>query len=635
MTAAEHLTDTRADLRLVPVRDPHVITLPYHATRRSPLNPRKTFDHDALVELAVNIYERTPRDDAGTITGTGIMQNLMGRPDALNPAGVEIAAGERRQRAVGLLVDGLTVRVKTGEDANGRPIMGEAFYQVPGDYPLPFRIEEMTDAELIEAATVENIQRQDMTPMEEADAYLSLVSAGRTLDYIAVRYGKHPNTVRNRVELAAGLGQEGRKLLDAGEITLEHAKLIASTTGALKKSLTEQAKNGASVSTLKHMLRAGEFPVSNAIFDVEASGLRIDEGGLLGDFPARFTDRKAALSRQVQALEAVKADEEKTGSWGKVEILPVESEYANLPHAEWVTRPAGMKPHLTLIYSTTTGKTARSDLYVRIADARTYRKQVEEEEARNRASHQDAQASREGETSGTVTPHSASSLSVPPTAPKIREAAHEIAHRARAQAIQGKLATDPQRCLALACHALIQSAMYHGHNKLLDVSVGSRKDVPLTEEGRALADDVLRTFGTIFAQDDKGRVTCRNLDVDVLDELTAPQITGDDLLKLFAFLTHRHAGNWDQNQGSIPSRVSTLARKLNVQDDVNARFTLSAEYLNAYTAQGLGGLIESMPAKLRPVGTVNVSKNELVGLIMEKAPALREAGWVPDLVKFR
>ena len=116
MTAAQQLTPA-IQLNLVPVST-SVELVPFSSVRRSPLNPRKTFNAAALIELARNIYERTPRDERGTITGSGIMQNLMGRPCA---EGVEIAAGERRQRAVELLVSDLTIEVQTGQDANGRP----------------------------------------------------------------------------------------------------------------------------------------------------------------------------------------------------------------------------------------------------------------------------------------------------------------------------------------------------------------------------------------------------------------------------------------------------------------------------------------------------------------------------------
>ncbi|QFP78584.1 ParB N-terminal domain-containing protein [Deinococcus sp. AJ005] len=631
MTAAQQMT-TPAPLRLVtPETAADVVNVPFSRTRRSSLNPRKRFDHDKLVELAASIYGRTKFDGAGNVTRTGIEQNLIGRPSAKESGMVELAAGERRQRAVELLVQGLTVQVQTGEDANGRPVMGEAFYQVTDTYPVPFRVEEMTDAELIEVATLENSQRQDMTPMEEADAFLALIGAGRTADYVAVKYGLHVNTVKSRVQLAAGLGREARKLLDEGAINLEQAKIIATTSGAMKKSLTEHARNGNSVATLKNLVKAGAFLVENARFDVEASGLRIEEGGLgmLGDFPAKFADHKTALNKQLEALELLKAEEEERGTWGKVEIVTVESAYANLPTNEWVTPPHGMTPHLALICSSTTGKVAQSSLYVRHADAQAFKR--EQAEAA-RAAQAQAAAAGEGETGGSTA--SAAHTTSPSSGPKIREAAHVIAHQTRAQAIQGHLATDPRMCLALACESLAKTTICRSGGGAMEISLRSVKEVPLTGEGRALAADLALTFGTVFTTDEGGRLTYRRMGFDVQEALTAPEVQTEDLLKLFAYLTHQQVGDWEHNLNDTPRRVKKLAEQLDVTGDVQERFTLSAAYLDGYTVDALHQLIQTMPEGLRPVGLMKASKKEIVGLILEKAPALKGAGWLPNLVKF-
>lgn len=630
MTAAHQLTNApTATLRLTdPSPTADVVNVPYSSVRRSALNPRKHFEHNALVELAVNIYERTEFDPQGHVIRTGIEQNLNGRPSAQEAGGVEIAAGERRYRAVALLVEGLTAPVKVGEDANGRPIMGEKFYQVRLDYPMPFRVREMTDAELIETATLENIMRAKMTPMEESDAFMSLIGAGRSIDYIAGKYRMHPATVEGRIQLASGLGQEGRKLLDAGQINLEQAKVIASTTGALKKSLIDHARSGSSAIILKNLLKQVSFPVSNAVFDVEASGLQIEDSGglgLLGDFPARFRDPKAALNKQLEKLNAAGAEEEATGKWGRVEVLSVDSEYANLPSVDFVLCPDGMKPHLTLICATKSGATARSEIYVRRTVALEFRKQLAEE-ARREA----AQQPSEGTTRPATTP-SAVPTSTPASTEKIREAAHVIAHRARAQAIQGKLVTDPHACLALSCAALLDSG-----DRSFEISRTTMKDVPLTEEARALAADLCMVFATVVGLDEKGGLTRkRGMGFNVMDELLSPHISTDDLLRLWAYLTHQQAGGWDNNVGSVSVRADALAAKLDVKGDVQARFTLTADYLNAYTLPSLLALVQTMPEAQRPVGVFGASKGEVVGVIMEKADALKKAGWVPALVQFK
>ena len=641
MTAAEKLTTDltahpSAALRIA-APSAAIVLVPFNRVRRSKLNPRKHFEFAGLVELAVSIFERTVFDAQGRVVSTGIEQNLLGRPDAAPEYDVETAAGERRYRSVGLLVDGLTASIKVGEDANGRPIMGERFLQVPADYPMPFKVREMDDAELIEAATLENIMRQNMTPMEEADAFMSLMGAGRSVDYIAVKYGLHPATVEGRAQLASGLGKEGRKLLDAGKINLEQAKVIASTSGPLKKMLTEYALRGNTAANLKNLVKKASFSVHNALFDVEASGLQVEDSqglGLLGEFPARFRDPKAALSKQLERLGEMQAEEEASGNWGRVEVLTVDSDYADIPTSDFVNCPQGMKAHLTFVCATRTGKVGRFEHSVRRSAAQEFKREQEQAAQAARAA-----AAPQATNGAAETPSAApSSTPAPLTAepPKIREAAHIIAHQTRAQAIQGKLASDPKLCLALTCDALLKSRSHSFGSKYMDLNAPAPKSVPLTPEGHALAAELAQTFGTLLTQEEgSGQLVSRRLGFDVFDELTDPKITTDDLLKLLAYLTHQQAGGWEHPQNACPFQVKKLADKLGVKGDVQARFSLTAEYLDAYTSAGLHALIETMPEEHRPVGLFKANKKELVGLIVEKADALKKAGWLPELVKFK
>ena len=641
MTAARELTpEAPAALRLSVTPSPDVQTLPFSALRRSALNPRKRFDQAALIELAANIYQRTPRDEQGIILGTGIMQNLTARPHTEDGC-AEIAAGERRYRAVELLVQGLTLSIQGGTDPNGRPVMVDVFCQLPDTYPMPVRIEALTDADLIEAATVENIQREDMTPLEEADAYMALSAAGRSVEYIALKYGKHPSTVKSRIDLASGLGKEGRKMLENEQITLEHAKVICTTTGALRRSLTEQARNGATVSTLKHLVKNGAFLVENALFDVEASGLRIEGGALLGNIPEKFADHKKALAAQVEALEAIKATEEASGTWeGGVVIVPVESEYAHLPSRDWIQntqRPEGVPGLLALVYSTVTGKTAQYGNVARLSDVQAYR-QKQREEAERAA--QERRAAQGEATPATATGAASFTPSTPSVPGKVREAAHEIGHQTRAQALDGYLATHPYACLALACETLMQSSGYHSSYNLMGLKVTGRKPTPLTEESRALAQQLQERFPLMFKLDEQSGELKYSPNplagrISPFDELTAEGVTVDDLMAVFTYFTHRQVGEWESHVSRPRSALNTFAAKIGADEDVQRRFVLTAEYLNAYTTVDLHALIDAMPEACRPAGRHGVNKKELVALILEKAPALRAAGWLPDLVKFK
>ncbi|WP_293909681.1 ParB N-terminal domain-containing protein [Deinococcus sp.] len=609
MTAAQQLTPA-VQLTFAPVSS-RVELVPFSSVRRSPLNPRKKFDAAALIELARNIYERTPRDERGTIIGSGVMQNLMGRPSV---EGIEIAAGERRQRAVELLVQGLTIAVQSGQDANGRPVMTEQFIQVPGSYPLPFCIEPMTDAELIETATVENIQRQDMTPLEEADAYLALNAAGRSIDYIALRYGKHPGTVKGRIQLAAGLGQAGRKLLDAGDITLEHARIIASTSGALKRSLTEQARSGASLRTLHQLVKSGAFLVEHALFDVPGSGLQIEEG-LIGDLPARFSDPKQALNKQLETLEAHKVELLASG-WKTVLILPSEDPYARLPYQDWLESyrvPEAFRGTLVFVYSTVTGRVERYEHVARINNVRA------------------SQAEPGGTT---ATPRRLSRLSSPEqTGLGVRETAHRIGHETRCQALDGYLATHERACLVLAIERLWQDAT-HGRGELMGLKVTGRKESPLTPESLALSAWVQERFPALFTELDDG--TRRPApEVGVYDVLSAEDVTLGELVRVLASLTHRQVGAWESHTSRPSQALNGFAAKVELAGDLVNRFILTDAYLDAYRSTDLVALIGTMPAELRPAFKHGCPKKELKARILERSAALTAAGWLPELVKFQ
>lgn len=633
MTAATPLPSTPTDaLRLVPqASHAGILLVSFAQVRKSGLNPRTHFDQAALIELAVSIYEQTQFDNSGNVLQTGIQQNLIGRPAEGDT--VEIAAGERRYRAVELLVGGLTAQVQIGTDDNGRPVMGDRFLQVSADYPLPFLLKALSDAELIELATLENIQRQDMTPMEEADAFSALVSHGRSPDYIATRYGMHPATVKSRLELAAGLGKEGRKLLDKGEITLEHAKIIASSSGALKKSLTEQARSGASVTTLRNLVKSGAFLVDNAIFDVPASKLTIDEGLLTGT-PPKFADHKAALSAQIAALDSVKAehaalqDDEGQAVYEAVLVVPVEDAYASLPSGEWVEdyrRPEGVKPSYLFVVSTTTGKVREYDGVARVRDVKEYERQQQEA------------AKAQGNSTYTVKTASGSSTtkSTDETGTGIRDKAHEIGHQTRAQVTDAYLATHPQVCLALACHALYQEVRHYGTQDLLLVKVQYHQPAPLTPESLALRDEVACLFPELFTTENDVVQLAKGHGLDVLGILTAESVTPAALLKLFALLTHQSLGKYEQVR-QRPSRLLVdFATRFELGADLVNRFDLTAEFLEAYKSADLVALIGAMPTKAQPAYKHNASKKDLIGAIIEKKAALKEAGWVPDIVKFQ
>ena len=147
--------------------------------------PRKDFDDESLQELANSVREH------------GVLQPILVRPI---DNGYQIVAGERRWRAARLA--GLT--------------------------SVPVNIREMSDFDAMSIALVENLQREDLNPIEEAEGYRNLANAtGWTQEQIAKRVGRSRPAVANALRLLS-LPDEVIDLLRTGKLTTGHAKAILS-----------------------------------------------------------------------------------------------------------------------------------------------------------------------------------------------------------------------------------------------------------------------------------------------------------------------------------------------------------------------------------------------------------------------
>jgi ParB family chromosome partitioning protein len=161
--------------------------LPVEHLEPSPFQPRNTIDPAALSDLVDSIKAR------------GILQPLLARPHPTQPGRFQIIAGERRWRAA----------------------------QQAGLHEIPVLIRDLTDAETMAAALVENLQRQDLNAIEEAEGYKRLLdefamtqevlaeSVGKSRPHIAntIRLLNLPLTVRNEVRNGALTPGHARALL--------------------------------------------------------------------------------------------------------------------------------------------------------------------------------------------------------------------------------------------------------------------------------------------------------------------------------------------------------------------------------------------------------------------------------------
>lgn len=197
------------------VRAAGTVTLPVGQIVPNPDQPRRTFDEDALDELA------------GSLRSRGLIQPIVVRP---RRGTYEIVAGERRWRAA----------------------------QRAGLHEVPVIVRQLDDAETLELAIVENIQRQDLNAIEEALAYRRLAAEfGHTQDALARIVGKSRSHVANLLRLL-DLPAPVQQAVVEGRLSMGHARALISAPEP--EALAEEVeRRGLSVRETEALAR-GEKP---------------------------------------------------------------------------------------------------------------------------------------------------------------------------------------------------------------------------------------------------------------------------------------------------------------------------------------------------------------------------------------
>jgi ParB family transcriptional regulator, chromosome partitioning protein len=160
----------------------------------NPRNPRRNFSDAELDELAASIKER------------GIIQPIVVRPARGKEEHFEIIAGERRWRAA----------------------------QRAGLHDVPISLIEATDAQALEFAIIENVQRADLNPIEEASGYLALMEEfNHSQDDVAQIVGKSRSHVANTLRLLK-LSEPVKALIASGQLSAGHARQLLGQPNALE-----------------------------------------------------------------------------------------------------------------------------------------------------------------------------------------------------------------------------------------------------------------------------------------------------------------------------------------------------------------------------------------------------------------
>ena len=226
-----------------------VRTIEVARIRPNPLQPRKNFDDDAIAELTASIIER------------GVLQPILVR--ALDE-GFEIIAGERRWRAA----------------------------QKAQLHQIPAIVRDFDESVTAEIALIENIQREDLNAIEEAEGYRQLISRyGHGQDAVAKLVGKSRSHVTNLLRLL-DLPDSVKEMLLRGDISMGHARAILTAPEPeelaqeiAKKGLSvrqaeqlaKQVKPGAGTDIARAVARAQQRPV-----DADLAALERQLGDLLG-----------------------------------------------------------------------------------------------------------------------------------------------------------------------------------------------------------------------------------------------------------------------------------------------------------------------------------------------------------------
>lgn len=158
--------------------------IPINEIRSNPFQPRRVFDQDKLLELSESIKEH------------GLFQPIIVKKSI---KGYELVAGERRTKAA----------------------------KLAGFTEIPAIVKDYTDEEMMEVALLENIQREDLNPIEEAEAYDNIIKkSALTQEQLAKKVSKSRSYITNVLGLVS-LPEEVKKLVSEGKISMAHAKILS------------------------------------------------------------------------------------------------------------------------------------------------------------------------------------------------------------------------------------------------------------------------------------------------------------------------------------------------------------------------------------------------------------------------
>jgi ParB family transcriptional regulator, chromosome partitioning protein len=279
-----------------------IISIPHDQLVLSPLNPRKhKREKEALLKLANSILEQ------------GVLHNLTARKKGKK---YEVVIGEGRYLAVKHLIDKRCLAK---------------------DYPMPVSVKELSDLDVLELATAENIHRADMHPLDEATVFSEMMNQGRDVESIAIKMGVSPRTVEQRLAIVTQLNFEVKQALGKDELTLAQAQQLTNSSFETQDFILEQIMQGYTWTPdrIKSFLSDQLMPVKYALFPLEQYKGELSNNLFDEEHERCFLDTEQAKRLQLEAIEEKRKQYAETWAWVEVgyssDINPWQYEKAQTP----------------------------------------------------------------------------------------------------------------------------------------------------------------------------------------------------------------------------------------------------------------------------------------------------------------
>jgi len=260
-------------------------SLPVEFLAPSPFQPRRIFNEDDITELTASVRER------------GVLQPILVRPNPARPGYYEIVAGERRWRAA----------------------------QAARLHEVPVIIRDLSDEGVLEIALVENIQRADLNPLEEASGYQRLIDEfAHTQESLAKVVGKSRSHVANTLRLLT-LPDAVQRLMDQGILSAGHARALIGADDPVGLAV-KIARSGLNVRQTEALVKRQKSPRKSS-----------------RSTPPRNDPDTTALERSISDLLGLKVNIEFRGekAGGRVVV-----HYRDLDQLDEIIRRLGQVPEL-------------------------------------------------------------------------------------------------------------------------------------------------------------------------------------------------------------------------------------------------------------------------------------------------